>query len=118
MKETNPEVRQTMAAIATAAHASEDHEPAPEQSHSSRTQEPKLLTTPPEKPSLDKASEKPSLDKASEKPALDGAQKRLEITSANGSAESAAPRRRHRRAASTGVINTDSADADIVVSQG
>ena len=98
-----------MAAIATAAHASEEHEPAPEQSHSSRTQEPKLLTTPPEKPSLDKASEKP---------ALDGAQTRLEITSANGSAESAAPRRRHRRAASTGVINTDSADADIVVSQG
>ncbi|WP_297588616.1 Rne/Rng family ribonuclease [uncultured Mobiluncus sp.] len=118
VKETNPEVRQTMAAIATAAHASEEHEPAPEQSDSSRTKEQKLLTTPPEKPSLEQPDEKPSLDKASEKLALDGAQTRLEITSANGSTESAAPRRRHRRAASTGVINTDSADADIVVSQG
>lgn len=110
VKETNPEVRQTMAAIATAAHSSEEHEPpAPRQSHSSKTREPKLLTTP---------QEKPSLDKASEKPALDGAQTRLEITGTDTSAESAAPRRRHRRAASTGVINTDSADADIVVSQG
>ena len=118
VKETNPEVRQTMAAIATAAHASEEHEPAPEQSDSSRTKEQKLLTTPPEKPSLEQPDEKPSLDKASEKLALDGGQTRLEITSANGSTESAAPRRRHRRAASTGVINTDAADADIVVSQG
>ena len=128
VKETNPEVRQTMAAIATAAHASEEHEPpAPEESRSSRTEEPKLLTTPAEKPSLDKASEKPALgkasekptlDKVSEKPALDEAQKRLEITGTDAPAEGAAPRRRHRRAASTGVINTDSADADIVVSQG
>lgn len=119
VKETNPEVRQTMAAIATAAHSSEEHEPpAPRQSHSSKTREPKLLTTPQEKPSLEKASDKPSLEKASEKPALDGAQTRLEITGTDTSAESAAPRRRHRRAASTGVINTDSADADIVVSQG
>lgn len=128
VKETNPEVRQTMAAIATAAHASEEHEPpAPEESRSSRTKEPKLLTTPAEKPSLDKASEKPALgkasekptlDKVSEKPALDEAQKRLEITGTDAPAEGAAPRRRHRRAASTGVINTDSADADIVVSQG
>lgn len=119
VKETNPEVRQTMAAIATAAHSSEEHEPpAPRQSRSSKTREPKLLTTPQEKPSLEKASDKPSLEKASEKPALDGAQTRLEITGTDTSAESAAPRRRHRRAASTGVINTDSADADIVVSQG
>ena len=108
-----------MAAIATAAHSSEEHEPpAPRQSRSSKTREPKLLTTPQEKPSLEKASDKPSLEKASEKPALDGAQTRLEITGTDTSAESAAPRRRHRRAASTGVINTDSADADIVVSQG
>ncbi len=119
VKETNPEVRQTMAAIATAAHSSEEHEPpAPRQSRSSKTREPKLLTTPQEKPSLDKASDKPSLEKASEKPALGGAQTRLEITVTDASAESGAPRRRHRRAASTGVINTDSADADIVVSQG
>lgn len=119
VKETNPEVRQTMAAIATAAHSSEEHEPpAPRQSRSSKTREPKLLTTPQEKPSLEKASDKPSLEKASEKPALGGAQTRLEITGTDASAESGAPRRRHRRAASTGVINTDSADADIVVSQG
>nr|WP_297721763.1 Rne/Rng family ribonuclease [uncultured Mobiluncus sp.] len=119
VKETNPEVRQTMAAIATAAHSSEEHEPpAPRQSHSSKTREPKLLTTPQEKPSLDKASDKPSLEKASEKPALDGAQTRLEITGSDAPTEGTAPRRRHRRAASTGVINTDSADADIVVSQG
>lgn len=119
VKETNPEVRQTMAAIATAAHSSEEHEPpAPEQSRSSKTREPKLLTTPQEKPSLEKASDKPSLEKASEKPALDGAQTRLEITGSDAPTEGTAPRRRHRRAASTGVINTDSADADIVVSQG
>lgn len=110
VKETNPEVRQTMAAIATAAHASEEHEPpAPEESRSSRTKEPKLLAT---------SADKPSLEKAREKPTLEGAQTRLEITSANASAESPAPRRRHRRAVSTGVINTDSADADIVVSRG
>ncbi|NMW89411.1 Rne/Rng family ribonuclease [Mobiluncus curtisii] len=120
VKETNPEVRQTMAAIATAAHASEEHESSAtaSESHSSRTTEPKLLTSSTERPSLEKAAEEPSLERATEKPALDGAQARLELTEAETPAENTVPRRRHRRAASTGVINTDSADADIVVSQG
>ncbi|WP_279106999.1 Rne/Rng family ribonuclease [Mobiluncus curtisii] len=120
VKETNPEVRQTMAAIATAAHASEEHEPPATalESHSSRSAEPKLLTSSTEKPSLEKAAEKPSIERGTEKPALDGAQARLELTEAETPAENTVPRRRHRRAASTGVINTDSADADIVVSQG
>ena len=120
VKATNPEVRQTMAAIATAAHASEEHEPPATalESHSSRSVEPKLLTSSTEKPSLEKAAEKPSIERGTEKPALDGAQARLELTEAETPAENTVPRRRHRRAASTGVINTDSADADIVVSQG
>lgn len=120
VKETNPEVRQTMAAIATAAHASEEHESSAtaSESHSSRTTEPKLLTSSTARPSLEKAAEKPSLERVTEKPALDGAQARLELTEAETPTENTAPRRRHRRAASTGVINTDSTDADIVVSQG
>lgn len=110
VKETKPEVRQTMAAIATAAHASDEREVSTP-ANATENAEPTTKL-------LDGAVEKPSLDKSVEKPALDAAQPRKAITTADAAASSGSTRRRHRRAVSTGVINTDSEDHDIVVSEG
>ncbi|WP_169769909.1 Rne/Rng family ribonuclease [Mobiluncus mulieris] len=139
VKETKPEVRQTMAGIAAAAHAQE--EPTESQATTTKgksgaikktksaggvqTSESSEITTAadtdtaiatkaPTKTTAKKRSAK-ELERAKEKPALTAGEAKREITS------SAVPgttptRRRHRRAVSTGVINTDSTGADIVVS--
>lgn len=100
VKKTDPEVRQTMAAIATAAHQQDDDEDTGTVDSTPEAGKVPAAKTPPE--------QMLEIPAGAAKPALGAANPVLEIAPT--------PRRKHRRAASTGVINTDSSDPDIVVS--
>lgn len=140
VKETKPEVRQAMAGIAAAAHAQE--EPAENQTTTTKgksgatkknkaagvaqtsessetiTADADVDAVPTAKVSAKTTAKKRSakeLERAKEKPALTAGETKREITASTVPATTPT-RRRHRRAVSTGVINTDSVGADIVVS--
>ncbi|MDD7542242.1 MAG: Rne/Rng family ribonuclease [Mobiluncus porci] len=106
VKETKPEVRQTMAGIAAAAHAQDEVEE-PETVDTIKLNDFEEQSPEPQRPVKE-------LTRGKDKPALGAAAGRLELGNGSDSA-SGQPRRRHRRAASTGVINTDADGADIVV---
>lgn len=107
VKETKPEVRQKMAGIAAAAHVHEE---------SSEDQELETIKlndfetgdTPAPAASL------PELTSAADRLVISAASSRLEIAAKE---VASSQRRRHRRAASTGVVSTDSDEPDIVVSE-
>lgn len=133
VKETKPEVRQAMAGIAAAAHAQEENSETKSTAggksvtEAAETNKPAVADKPAAKTkakSAGKESPEPpkELTPSQEKPALSAAKTKREITASTAADSSAASvtstptRRRHRRAVSTGVINTDAGDTSIVVS--
>lgn len=94
VKETKPEVRQAMAGIAAAAHAQDEESDSTEGTEKKKTSAKTATKHENDKGSANKSTVERSVAKES----------------------APQPRRRHRRAVSTGVINTDTDKADIVIS--